>query len=132
MTEMESNDYSDVIRVLSNTGELQAVQHRLLGMVQSVFYQPGILSISRDLELQMENPGMVMVRYVNGNVRSICVADPSRKLEKLHFFVSQRLSEIQDESVAKIRWDPASRQTHVTVQLPRHPWAGSSVVLDFR
>src|SRR5690606_19795141 len=88
MTEMESNDYSDVIRVLSNTGELQAVQHRLLGMVQSVFYQPGTLSISRDLELQMENPGMVMVRYVNGKVRSICVADPSRKLEELHFSVS--------------------------------------------
>lgn len=132
MMDMESHDYSDVIRVLSNTGELQAVQHRLLGMVQSVFYQPGTLSISRDLELQMENPGMVMVRYVNGKVRSICVADPSRKLEELHFSVSQRLSEVQDESVAKIRWDPAIRQTHVTVHLPRHPWAGSSVVLDFR
>lgn len=132
MSDMGHSSYLDVIKVVSNTEALQAIQHRVQGMVQAVFYQPGRLVITDHLEIVMKNSGMVMVQYHNGELLSVSVADPSRRLDEVNFSVSQSLPEISGEADARMEWNEETGHTNIRVNLPRDQWAGSSVVLDFR
>ncbi|MBY5956912.1 hypothetical protein KUV50_02115 [Membranicola marinus] len=130
-TEIGNRNYSDRIKIIANTNQLQAVQHRLKGLVQAVFYEAVELDVSPQISFSMDAPGMVQLNYRNGKVISLAVSDPSRKLKKLNFSVSQKLTMDYPDEKVTIEWDPDQLKSHFTVNLPQNEWAGSSVVLDF-
>lgn len=130
-TYIQNRDYLDFIKILSNNPALQAVQDRLHGRVQAVFYRDGILDITPGLRIEMKDPGMIMITYRNGEVTGVAVSDPTRRLQDLHFTLSQQLTlDTQNEKV-ELRWDSSRQQTSIRVSLPQDEWAGSSVIINF-
>lgn len=127
---MENGDYGDGIRILANTAQIQAAQHRLERVVQAVFYEPGTLEISNDLLIEMKDAGLIMIRYRNGHVLSVTVADPSRKLSEIRFSISQMIKLKNHHTAVELYWDPVHRTSDFTVNLPDGARAGSSMVLE--
>lgn len=125
--DLNNRDYNKFVRILSNNPKLQAVQHRVQGMIQGVFYESGTLRVSPDLIIDMEDPGLILVSYRNGEVLSIAVSDPTRDLEELHFSISKNIQIESDR--AESQWNASSGRTQFKVKLPRGAFAGSSVIL---
>lgn len=108
------------IKILENTPMLQAVGHRDLGIYQVVFYAPGSIALTDELTVNLATPGMVLVSIEGGFVKSITVADPTRKLGQLTVGIST-LNVVP----------PLVRSgTTYTIQLPRGENAGRSVTLS--
>ncbi len=128
---IENENYSDFIKILSNGPILQAVQDRLHGRVQAVFYEHGILPVSEGLRIEMDDPGMIMVSYRNGEVTNVAVSDPTRQRKDLHFTISQQLTMVTPDDNVDLKWDSTRKQTKFRVSLPQEEWAGSSVVINF-
>ncbi|MBR5541001.1 MAG: DUF1573 domain-containing protein [Bacteroides sp.] len=71
----------NTVQILSNTAELQAVQHTKLHIVQAIFYAPGELKVG-NMTLKANKPCVVMVRQTNAEQPEVLVSDPTQK-EKL-------------------------------------------------
>jgi chondroitin AC lyase len=115
------------IGILSNTPELQAVQHHQLEMVQAVFYQAGQLVLSGDLSLSMDQPGILIIKMNDGKIKQITVADPNRELGKIGFSVSARLS--SEDNHFSSYWNEQQRISRVLIDLPKGQYAGQSVTV---
>ena len=116
------------VRVLANTPERQAVAHPQLGVYQAVFHAPGRLELSDALTLELDAPGMVLVRMDGSRIARLAVSDPSRKRDHLTLTVNTELPGGDDEAV---RWDAGRGTTVLRVALPRTVHAGETVVMDF-
>ncbi|MDR1153601.1 MAG: polysaccharide lyase beta-sandwich domain-containing protein [Bacteroidales bacterium] len=116
------------IDVLSNTRELQAVWHKTLKILQIVCYKNSTLRLSGGYAVMMDSPGMVMVK-VAGSGFELSVADPSRKLGKMHFSVNRKI-EKKGENFTAV-WDEAGSMSHISVDLPQAGHAGESVTVKF-
>lgn len=99
------------VEILSNTKDLQAVNHPGLGIAYAVFYRSGKLTVAEGLEIELDSPGMVMLRYSGKEVKTIFASDPSRTLGKLHLTVNGR---------------------NVAIDLPQSVYAGKSATVSMK
>lgn len=127
LEETKAYQFDDQIEVLSNTSALQAVKHKQLLQVQANFYQAGKLKLGNGLELTMDGPGLLLVHLDGQNIVKMAVADPSRKLSKMHFQVNGKV-DLKSDKIS-INWDAESWVSEITVKLPEGEFAGSSVIL---
>lgn len=130
-TDMQNENLTDAFSILANTDRVQAVRHHTSGIVQAVFYEPGSLEIMDELAIEMKNPGIVMVRFSEGRLLSVTVADPGRELTEFRFSLTQPLALKNGENDAELSWNSLEKTSEVAVKLPDGVWAGSSVVVDF-
>lgn len=96
------------IEVLVNNRHQQAVKDLESGLVQAIFYHAGEIDISDGMSLVLDSPGAVILKMNDGVVTELTVADPSRKLNRMHLKISG-----MDE---------------LSIKLPQGDYAGSSVI----
>ncbi len=127
--ELEAALNSKDIDILSNSEKLQAVRHNTLGICQLVFHQFGEIEIAQDLKIGMDHPGLVMITLEGSDITKLTVADPSRKLGKIHLWTTQKI-ESRGEGYKAV-WDKVCGQSDIALQLPHGVYAGESVTLEF-
>ena len=116
------------IVILSNTSAVQAVHHKKLGIIYAVFYRGGSIALSDKLSLEMDGPGMVMLRNKSdGKIKTISVADPTRKQTRIHLTLNQKV-ELRHEH-CRTEWDATQGKTHLTIDLPQGEYAGQSITI---
>ncbi|MDP2889729.1 MAG: polysaccharide lyase family 8 super-sandwich domain-containing protein [Bacteroidota bacterium] len=128
ITEQEMDKAGQQVKILSNTREVQAVSHSGLNICQIVFYTSGELKVSENLTIGMDSPGTVMVKTDGAAVKQISVADPSRKLGKIHITVSQKMEKSGDNF--RSFWNEKKRVSEISIDLPQTVYAGKSVTIE--
>ncbi|MEO9004432.1 MAG: polysaccharide lyase family 8 super-sandwich domain-containing protein [Ginsengibacter sp.] len=123
------NDYvsNSKVRILSNTPEIQAVQHSGLNLTQIVFYKPGSLKIQGGLQVTVEEPCILMLKTSNGRINEIAVSDPTQKLKSLEFSINALISGNGDNW--HVGQDKGKKSSAIKVDLPKAGFAGNSVVM---
>ena len=116
------------IQVLSNSPEIQAVKHMGLNICEMVFYQSGQVQLSKVLTVGMEGPGLAVVKSDGSSVKAITVADPSRKLSRMHLTVNVKI----DKSGANFKsvWNEVKGVSEIAIDLPQTVYAGKSVTVE--
>ncbi|GHT48339.1 hypothetical protein FACS189440_11680 [Bacteroidia bacterium] len=109
-----------------NTQNVQAVWHRPLQMLQAVFYKTGKVDVG-GLQIEMDEPGIILVKTEGKHIKEISVADPVRKLGKIHLSVNRKLPEKGDNY--RSVWNEATGFSEVSVDLPQGLFAGKSVTI---
>ncbi len=115
--------------IISNTAQIQAVKHHQLALYQLVFYNAGRLDLEKDFTIFMDSPGLVMIQMTDNEIKQITVADPSRKLGKIHFSITARLDK-NGEDFSSI-WNQSKGRSDIAVDLPKDVYAGKSVTVEF-
>ena len=116
--------------VLANCPDVQAVRHDGLNMAYAVFYKGGTLRIHDKIVVEMDAPGMLMVKYNDaGEILTLGVSDPTRFMKKLHLSVNQRIVGTAQENI-QTEWDGKQALTRITVELPQNEYAGKSVIYN--
>jgi chondroitin AC lyase len=100
-----------------------------LNIVQAVFYKAGHIQISDNVILVSDNPGIIMLKMENDKVTEISVSDSNRELGKFHMSVSDRFEKDNNNFTAV--WNENEGLTHISVDLPKTFYAGSSVTIKF-
>jgi chondroitin AC lyase len=118
---------SPCVEIVSNTPALQAVWHRDLKILQAVFYKNGEISLSSGLKINMEGPGIVMIKTEDKSVGEISVADPLRKLSKIRFSINRKLT-VDADNVHAV-WNEVEGISEIVVELPQGIFAGKSVTV---
>jgi len=118
------------VTILSNTSDLQAVWHKNLNMLQAVFYRTGAIEFADGIRLELDSPGIIMVRTENGRVKEITVSDPERKSGKISFSLNRKIS-LGDDKARVVHGD-GNDASLVSVVLPQGDFAGSSVVVRIK
>jgi chondroitin AC lyase len=124
-----SFDLKSTLQILSNTPEIQAVKHHQLGIYQLVFYKSGELDLGDGLIIYMDSPGQIMLQVTDNEIKKITVADPSRKLGKIHFSITARLDNNGENITSK--WNESRRMSEVAIELHKDVYAGKSVIVEF-
>lgn len=125
--EME-NQAGRNIEILSNTSEIQAIKHSGLNICQIVFYTSGEIQVSQNLKVEMDSPGVVMVKTKGSEIQQISVADPSRKLGKIHLTLTGRFE--KSGTNFKSVWNKEKEISEIAVDLPQTVYAGKSVTIE--
>ena len=116
--------------VLANCPDVQAVRHDGLNMAYAVFYKGGTLRIHDKIVVEMDAPGMLMVKYNDaGEILALGVSDPTRFMKKLHLSVNQKIVGSAQENI-QTEWDEKQALTRITVELPQNEYAGKSVIYN--
>jgi chondroitin AC lyase len=125
--EMESKAGRN-IEILSNTSEIQAVKNSGLNICQIVFYTSGEILVAENLTIGMDSPGTVMVKTEGAAVKQISVADPSRRLGKIHVSVTGKI----EKSGSNFRsfWNEKKGISEISIDLPQTVYAGKSVTIE--
>jgi chondroitin AC lyase len=118
------------ITILSNTPEIQAVQHNGLNIGQIVFYKSGGVKLKDGLVIHSDSPGILMLKMEDGKIAEISVSDPGRVLRKFHFTISSRFE--KEGKNFKALWNEASKLSEVSVDLPEGVYAGKSITINLR
>ncbi len=85
--------------------EVQAVRHDGLNMAYAAFYKGGMLRIHDKIVVEMDSPGMLMVKYNDaGEILALGVSDPTRFMKKLHLSVNQKIVGAVQENI-QTEWD---------------------------
>jgi len=113
------------VKILLNTPDIQAVQNTSLGILQAIFYRSGEIQ-SSDFNIKMDSPGVIMLKKGNDGIK-VSVADPSRKLSKIHFSINMKTSKQSDQFTSV--WDEAKRVSLISIDLPQGQLAGESVTV---
>ena len=113
------------IEILSNTEELQAVKHNILGQVQLAFYRAGEIEIGKGEKVKMESQGMALLKTKNGKVAELTLSDPSRNLNKIMISLPG-IYTLKGEGVLTIP-NVKSKHTMFIIDLPQGVYAGKSV-----
>ena len=127
LQEMTESGNKRKIEILSNTSEIQAVKHSGSNICQVVFYQSGKIQLFSDLTIGMDSPGLVMVKMEGSAVKEISVADPSRKLGKIHLTVTGRIEKNGDNIHSS--WNKEKGISEIAIDLPQTVYAGKSVTV---
>lgn len=118
--------HRDII-ILSNTTEIQAVNHNKLGICQAIFYKAGETGISGKFKLITDNPGIVLLKTEEGRVTEITVSDPNRELGRFHLLISGKHEKIGENFLAN--WNEKTGMSHIAINLPQGVYAGRSVTV---
>ena len=122
------NKNSEIV-ILSNTSDLQAVQHRGLGRTQIVFYKEGFIKLSGGLNITAHSPCMVIVNTDAKGIRKMIVSDPTRKLKSLQVSLNSKV--VGSSNKWRSTWNNKKKTSTILVDLPStDDFAGQSVVLD--
>lgn len=116
------------VEVLSNTEELQAVKHSVLGQVQMAFYKAGELEIGKGQKISMESQGMALLKMKEGKVTEMSLADPSRDLHKMVITVPGIYTTKKEAFITLPNAETNS--TTFIVDLPQGVYAGKSVHIE--
>jgi len=116
------------IAILANTTDIQAVTNKNLGISQVVFYTSGEIKISPELTIGIDSPGIVMVKTEGSKLESVTVADPSRKLAKIHLNVNAEISKTGNSF--KSVWNKDKQISEIAIELPQTVYAGKSVTIE--
>jgi chondroitin AC lyase len=116
------------ISILANTTDIQAVTNRNLGISQIIFYTSGEIKISPELTIGIDSPGLVMVKTEGSKLKSVTVADPSRKLAKIHLNISAEISKTGNSF--KSVWNKDKQISEIAIELPQTVYAGKSVTIE--
>ncbi|MDP3914888.1 MAG: polysaccharide lyase family 8 super-sandwich domain-containing protein [Bacteroidota bacterium] len=127
-TEAEMDKAGQQITILSNTPEIQAVKHTGLNICQAVFYTSGEIKVTENLTIGMDSPGTVMVKTDGAAVKQISVADPSRKLGKIHVSVTGKI-EKSGENFRSF-WNEKKGISEISIDLPQTVYAGKSITIE--
>ncbi len=127
-TEQEMDKAGQQIAILSNTPEIQAVKHTGLNICQAVFYTSGEIKVADNLIIGMDSPATVMVKTDGSSIKQISVADPSRKLGKIHITVSQKMEKSGENF--RSSYNEKKRVTEISIDLPQTVYAGQSVTIE--
>lgn len=121
------------IRIISNTTDLQAVEQPATGLVYLVCYRAVEQKLDQNRGvLRVDSPALLMARYhSNGRLRSLTVADPSRKLSHLHVSFSGKYETGNTSTQIRSSYDTALQETFLSIALPQGAYAGSSVSVSF-
>ncbi len=125
---LESKASKNNIEIIANTPEMQAVKNEALQICQVVFYKAGNIEISDGLALASDNPGIVMLKMKEGEVKEISVSDPNRELNSFHMSISQK-TEISKQGLKAI-WDEKEGVSDISIQLPQGNYRGKSVTVE--
>ena len=116
--------------VLANSPELQAIRHDGLNMAYAVFYKGGTLRINDKIAVEIESPGMLMMKYNDsGEIQMLAVSDPTHFMKKLHLSVNQKIDWVAQEGI-QTEWDKEKAFTRIVVDLPQDEYAGKSVIYN--
>lgn len=116
--------------VLANSSELQAVRHDGLNMAYAVFYKGGTLRVNDKIAVEIESPGMLMMKYNDsGEIQMLAVSDPTHFMKKLHLSVNQKIDWAAQEGI-QTEWDKEKAFTRIVVDLPQDEYAGKSVIYN--
>ena len=115
------------IEILANNIDIQAVNHTGLNVCQMVFYKAGKISVTPDITISMDSPGLIMVRTEGKVIKELSVSDPSRRLGRIHLTASVRIDERGDNF--KAMWDELRGVTEISIELPKGVYSGSSVTV---
>ena len=128
-TVLEMAGYSNhpKIEILSNTTAIQAVKHLDSNICEVVFYHSGVIQISNDLTIGIDSPGLVMVKTDGKMINEISVADPSRKLGKIHLTLNVKIEKNEDN--IKSSWNKEKGISEIAIDLPQTVYAGKSVTV---
>ena len=121
------------IRIISNTTDLQAVEQPATGLVYLVCYRAVEQKLDQNRGvLRVDSPALLMARYhSNGRLKSLTVADPSRKLSHLHVAFSGKYETGNTSTQIRSSYDTALQETFLSIALPQGAYAGSSVSVSF-
>ena len=117
---------SPAVTVLSNTPEMQAVWHNTLNILQVVCYKNGTLPLADNYNLTLDSPCILMAKPGN-NQFELTVADPTRKLGKIHFSVNYRF-ERKGQNFLSV-WNETKKVSDISIDLPQGERAGESVII---
>jgi chondroitin AC lyase len=124
---VETYNNASKINILSNTSEIQAVQHTGLNVTEIVFYKAGSLKISDECEITAESPCIVLLKTPAGRISEIAVSDPTQKLQSLQLSVNTLIEGKGDHW--QIEPDKEKKSSIIKVDLPQGGYAGKSVVI---
>lgn len=126
-TEAEIEKSARNIKIIINTPEFQAVKHSGLNIFQAIFYTSGEIQVSESRKIGMDSPGLVMIKTNDQAVKQISVADPSRRLRKIHLTVNEKIEKSGENFRAF--WNPAKGVSEIAIDLPQTVYAGKSVTI---
>jgi chondroitin AC lyase len=127
--EQKMETYSNAkFQILANSEKIQAVKHAGLNICQAVFYTSGDIQLSEKIKLGLDSPGVVMLKTDGQAIKAISVADPSRKLGKLHLSISAKIEKKAADFNAV--WNPEKGISEITIELPQTVYAGQSVSIN--
>lgn len=130
MSASEIEDYNKKpdINIIVNSEDIQAVQHKSLGISQIVFYKPGTVRISSDVNVIADSPCMIMISMKGKNVQQIVVSDPTEKLKSVTLEISAEIkgSGLQWETT----WNASRKTSTLKFNLPTEGMAGQSVLAE--
>ncbi|TDE15592.1 polysaccharide lyase family 8 super-sandwich domain-containing protein [Dyadobacter psychrotolerans] len=118
------------VEILSNTSSLQAVRQSKLGITQLAFYQPGNLQIEKGLNVRLASSGIIMLKTNAGKLKTLTLADPSRKLGSMELSVSG-IYKAEGEGYKTVVNQKQNTTTFI-VDLPQGVYLGKSVSLSVK
>jgi chondroitin AC lyase len=116
------------IVILANSPEMQAVKHAGSNVCEVVFYQAGVIEIATGLKVGIESLGVAVFKTDGSRIKVITVADPSRKLSRIHLFVNIK-SEKKGANFSS-NWNEAKGISEIAIDLPQSVYAGKSVTVE--
>lgn len=127
-SEQEMEKAGQQIKILTNTSEIQAVRHSGLNICQIIFYTSGEIQVSENLKVGMDSPGVVMVKMNGPEVKQISVADPSRKLGKIHMTITGKM--VKNGNNFRSFWNQEKGISEIAIDLLQTVYAGKSVTVE--
>jgi len=127
-TEQAMGKAGQQIKILANTPEIQAVKHTGLNICQMIFYTSGEIQVSENVKVGLDSPGLVMVKTEGSSVKQISVADPSRRLRKIHLSVSGKFEKSGENF--RSYWNEKNGFSEIAIDLPQTVYAGKSVTIE--
>ena len=107
---------------------MQAVWHNTLNILQVVCYKNGTLPLADRFNLTLDSPCILMVKAGREHFE-LTVADPTRKLGKIHFSVNYRF-EIKGQNFTSV-WNETKKVSDISIDLPQGERAGESVTIRY-
>lgn len=99
------------VNIVANTPAVQAVYHSSLNIIQAVFYQAGTLT-TPTLTIEIDKPGIVMIRDAGTPKMTISVSDPLHKESELNVNLKDMVS---------------GKSKQLSLKLKQKEYAGSTV-----
>lgn len=128
--EIQQYTAAPLIKTIANTPNLQAVWHNTLNRGYAAFYKSGSVLLTDRLVLFSDSPALILLSCdAEQRIKEITVADPSRKLGRLHLRVNQKI--IATDKNCHVSWNAAAEQSHLEFVLPTNGYEGSSLTVKF-
>ncbi len=126
----ETSKNNRQIEILSNTGDIQAVKSNKLNQYQLAFYTAGELEIAAGKSIRMDSQGMALLKMEGDKIKSITLADPSRKLSRILLTVPG-MYPVKGSDFMTLP-NQQQNNTLFLVDLPQGVYAGKSVIINIQ